>query len=488
MNDKPDREDRSVRLGGARGDLLLSVVYSLYRTIQEKDRWPAILKQIQDLLDADTCSISVHDFRTKKGTIAIHSGCFDDHYLKLYNETYCSLDPWLRREEHYRVVDGSWVGDELVPQAQLVTTQFYNEWLRPQGLIHHCSGILLREKDNLVYLSSFRSAQAGPFGRDTLHPLQRLLPHLRQTFELQDMLASIASEVQPLGEMVRRLGSATMIVDAERRLLAMSAEAEQMLASGAPLRLENGELSAATSEQTRRLQNLLEAAMKSADGKAGAPGGSIELADAQGASTIIKAGCLPADSFSGQRQTAVYLTITGGRADGPAETERKRRWLPLVLRPAELEAKSPAPIVAAPDPHAQAAVDGELNEDRLRRLYSLTPSEGRLAELLAAGYGLPRACRQLGVGLNTVRTHLQRIFSKTDTHHQSELVALLLLGPAKLRVQFHRPNGDDCCEAKDEDGVALAAPSLPGEKMRGSWSAIPSALISRVSGRERGKT
>jgi len=390
LNDKPDREDRSVRLGGARSDLLLSVVYSLYRTIQEKDRWPAILKQIQDLLDADTCSISVHDFRTKKGTIAIHSGCFDDHYLKLYNETYCSLDPWLRREEHYRVVDGSWVGDELVPQAQLVTTQFYNEWLRPQRLMHHCSGILLRERDNLVYLTSMRSANAEPFGRDTLHPLQRLLPHLRQTFELQEMLAGMASGAQPLGDMVRRLGSATMVVDAERRLLAMSAEAEQILASGASLKVENGELSAATSEQTKRLQGLLDAAMEAAAGKGNAPGDSIELADGQGASTIIKAGCLPAESSPGQRQTAVYLTITGGGANGTAENARKRRWLPLVLGPAEQEGKPSAAIAAAPDQHAQAGLDGESNDDRLRRLYGLTPSEGRLAELLAAGYGLPR--------------------------------------------------------------------------------------------------
>lgn len=482
LSDKLDRPDRSVRLGGARGDLLLSVVYSLYRTIQEKDRWPAILKQIQDLLDADTCSISVHDFRTKKGTIAIHSGCFDDHYLKLYNETYCSLDPWLRREEHYRVVDGSWVGDELVPQAQLVTTQFYNEWLRPQGLIHHCSGILLRERDNLVYLTSLRSANAEPFGRDTLHPLQRLLPHLRQTFELQEMLAGMASGAQPLGDMVRRLGSATMIVNAERRLLAMSAEAEQILASGAPLKLENGEVSAATSEQTKRLQGLLDAAMKAADGEAGVPGGSIELADGQGASTIIKAGCLPAESFSGQMQTALYLTITGGRADGAAANERRRRWLPLVLRPVEQEAKAPAALAAAPDQRTQADLNGESNEGRLRRLYGLTPSEGRLAELLATGYGLPRVCRQLGVGLNTVRTHLQRIFSKTETHHQSELVALLLLGPAKLRVQYHRPNSDDNHEATDE-----GAP-LPGKKMRDSWCTMPSALISRMSGRGRSKT
>jgi DNA-binding CsgD family transcriptional regulator len=31
----------------------------------------------------------------------------------------------------------------------------------------------------------------------------------------------------------------------------------------------------------------------------------------------------------------------------------------------------------------------------------------------------------MGVSMNTIRTHLKRIFSKTDTNRQGELVALL---------------------------------------------------------------
>src|SRR5690349_18964857 len=119
----------NVRLGSAKADLLLAVVYSLYRTLREAERWPAILQQIQELLGGQACSLSIHDFRTRTGAIAIHSGCFDDEFLHLYEERYAAQDPWLKREEHHRSVGATWVGDELVPRAQLMATECYQRWL-----------------------------------------------------------------------------------------------------------------------------------------------------------------------------------------------------------------------------------------------------------------------------------------------------------------------------------------------------------------------
>ena len=38
-----------------------------------------------------------------------------------------------------------------------------------------------------------------------------------------------------------------------------------------------------------------------------------------------------------------------------------------------------------------------------------------------------------GISKETARTHLRRIYSKTATHRQAELVSLILTGPAVLR-------------------------------------------------------
>ena len=59
------------------------------------------------------------------------------------------------------------------------------------------------------------------------------------------------------------------------------------------------------------------------------------------------------------------------------------------------------------------------------KLYGLTGGELRVLLALAQGLGGKEAADMLGVSEPTVRTHLQRIFSKTGTSRQAELLQLL---------------------------------------------------------------
>ena len=64
--------------------------------------------------------------------------------------------------------------------------------------------------------------------------------------------------------------------------------------------------------------------------------------------------------------------------------------------------------------------------------YGLTVSEARLLSALMDGKRLEDAATELRVSVNTVKTHLQNIFRKTETRRQSELLSLVLTGPATL--------------------------------------------------------
>ena len=62
----------------------------------------------------------------------------------------------------------------------------------------------------------------------------------------------------------------------------------------------------------------------------------------------------------------------------------------------------------------------------LTQLFGLTPAEAGLAlEVVRGGSSESMACR-LGISVNTVNTHLRRIFDKTSTHRQADLLKLLL--------------------------------------------------------------
>ena len=68
-----------------------------------------------------------------------------------------------------------------------------------------------------------------------------------------------------------------------------------------------------------------------------------------------------------------------------------------------------------------------VDERTLISLYGLTRGEAALAGKLVQGKSIEDAASDLFISTHTARTHLKRIFMKTDTHRQPELVVRMLL-------------------------------------------------------------
>jgi len=79
----------------------------------------------------------------------------------------------------------------------------------------------------------------------------------------------------------------------------------------------------------------------------------------------------------------------------------------------------------------------------LQQLYGLTPAEAVLATLLVQGRSLREAADERHVTIETVRSQLRQIFTKTDTSRQADLVRLILIGPAAFGASNF---GEDCSE------------------------------------------
>jgi DNA-binding CsgD family transcriptional regulator len=77
--------------------------------------------------------------------------------------------------------------------------------------------------------------------------------------------------------------------------------------------------------------------------------------------------------------------------------------------------------VFAQDPAEVPLMPGEA----FAKLYGLTGGELRVLLALAQGLGAKEVADMLGIGEPTVRTHLQRMFSKTGTSRQVEILQLL---------------------------------------------------------------
>jgi DNA-binding CsgD family transcriptional regulator len=75
-------------------------------------------------------------------------------------------------------------------------------------------------------------------------------------------------------------------------------------------------------------------------------------------------------------------------------------------------------VLSVDDP--EAAMNRKL--DQVAEACGLTPTEERMLALIVEGLDTIIAAKRLGIAPTTARTHLQRLFAKTGTARQSELV------------------------------------------------------------------
>lgn len=79
-------------------------------------------------------------------------------------------------------------------------------------------------------------------------------------------------------------------------------------------------------------------------------------------------------------------------------------------------------------------------EDVLISLYSLTRSEARFMAKLVEYPELSVVAAALNISLSTAKTHLKRIYRKTDTNRQSVLIHKIVIGPAGFLLQRNNHN------------------------------------------------
>jgi DNA-binding CsgD family transcriptional regulator len=145
-------------------------------------------------------------------------------------------------------------------------------------------------------------------------------------------------------------------------------------------------------------------------------------------------GCLSAVDPSADWHFRGVLsgTFAGGRgvpnagAALPLATSRSEAvWLAHVSPlTGDRSRKSDRPAALASVVVREAKVDLTPALATVARAYDLTPAESRALAAIINGCGLRQAARTLGISETTAKSHLQRIFEKTGTNRQADLVKL----------------------------------------------------------------
>jgi len=269
---------------------------------------------------------------------------------------------------------------ELIDDASLERTGFYQDWLRPLD-IHKCLGCVLDLADwGQLVVGIHRPRELRAFEETDSRLFSAWLPHLRRALGQQTLFQNDAQRRWTQAQMLDACVDAMFVLDVNARLLNANPQGENVLRQGTMLRCHNGRVIAKSQDAQRRLVRTL---------------------DALGHGQSRAARLLNLGDASGGGLAVASLTPLPERV----QTEPDMRRLVLLrLREAYRQAIAPSCLMD---------------------LFGLTSAEARVVASLSQGQGVEQIALAQQVQANTVLTHLKRALAKTGTHRQAELVALV---------------------------------------------------------------
>lgn len=364
---------------------LSHLVGLVYDCVIEPARWEDTLHAIRTELDFFNAMLGLNELPSGALRTRVLAAEERLKFDLLPRYAQASIEAWGGRQRIEQfALDEPIAASHVSDLSMLRGNPWYDEWMVPQGFIDAVVVPIARDPTMIGTFALTRHGSKGEIGARELAALRLIAPHVRRAVTISNLLDIKMLEASTFGAAIEAFAVAIALVDAEARLIHANNAAQIMLSAADPIRLEQGRL------------RLPSAAASSA------------LADAV-ARAAVDEPCL------GQRG----IGIPAVRLDGSPSVAHV---LPLKhgeIRPG-LERRAAAAIFIAP-----AAMPPQMPAAALALLYDLTPAESRVLELVVDGKTPAEIGPHLGISMNTVKTHLQRVFDKTGATRQADLVRLV---------------------------------------------------------------
>ena len=274
---------------------------------------------------------------------------------------------------------------EFLGERTISRSPIYNDWLGPMGLRYTLATTLRMAPETQEVLGFMRPLGDGGYDAEDEAFCQRLAPHLSRASELRARMQQLALDAAAGFAALAGLRQALAILDGDGRVHYLNPAAEALAGQAdGPCRVADGRWRLADAQAQSRFARYMAGACPAAGSAAPAVAGALR---------ITRAG------------RSLCVTVLPLKASHPLAAFRE---IPLVL-------------VLLADPEADAGIDPRL----LGELLGLSPTESRLALLLASGRTIKDFAAIDGCSWHTARTHLKNLLRKTGCHRQVELVRLV---------------------------------------------------------------
>ncbi|MGY4306601.1 DNA-binding CsgD family transcriptional regulator [Bradyrhizobium sp. USDA 4369] len=363
---------------------VIASIGNIYQAAHDPKLWPQAVEALRTLFDGSrACLVRIGPERRPDDLIApSNDPAFQDRYIVEFADEPNIIEQAVAKAE----VGATYSDLSFIGRERLRASRLWNEWMVPQDMYGGLTCKLASSGPSTWFFDVQRGRNQIPFDAADLALLRTIVPHLTRAVEI--------SRQTRIGQLVStslsHLPFALMAVDAGLRILARNETAEQILSDrNSGLSQRRGVLVTSDIQSTTRLQRLVADACSA--GRSSLPGVGGDL-------FIVPA--LPAGD-----PAALAISVGPSMSVGTPT---------IALEPC-------AVVIARRFSQELPAGFAEA----IAQLFELTPQEARVAAAIAAGQSLKQAADLIGIRVSTARTHLGRIFGKTGTSQQSQLVALL---------------------------------------------------------------
>jgi len=362
--------------------LLHGLIRLIYECSADARQWPHFLASLSKAT-GDSCAVlAAIDAKNPYGDI-LATNEIDPLWMRRYVEYYARIDVRVQNSRHLWKPGKTIRTEAVIGHAALRKTEYYNDYMRPQQRFYSVACILTQE-DSVTSMIDIGHRGQQPFPEAEHALLLELVPHLQTALRLLHRIAGLETRLESAAAAQDRLPGALIVTDSSGCIVHMNRRAEALLKSNRGLSATADGLSASCPSQTSRLREFIARTAGAVAGNGRHPGGMLQLQRTGHPPLKLQIAPLASSSGPARRRPAVAI------------------------------------FIADPEPTAQP------DPAELGALLGLTPAEARLTAAIARGETLQQFADQAGVSLNTARTLLQRIFSKTGVSRQAELVRLAL--------------------------------------------------------------
>ncbi len=225
---------------------------------------------------------------------------------------------------------------------------------------------------------------------EALRRIRLIAPHVRRAVVISKVIDLHKVEAAALMDTLDGLAAAIFLVDTSGHIVHANAASRAMLSGRDVLHAVADKLVATDPRADRALQDVFEAA-NAGDAEVGGKGIAVTLGEDNRERWLAH---VPATCGARRKAGTSYSAVAA-----------------VFVRKAAFHVPHPL--------------------ETLVNLYRLTPTEMRVVMAIVEIGGVPEVAPVLGISETTVKTHLQRIFAKTGTKRQADLVKLVAghIGP-----------------------------------------------------------